>query len=47
MADEEQKSAFDTECSMCGEPRRLIKLPAKKGMKRVRVCDNCDRVGLR
>jgi hypothetical protein len=37
---EKKKSPAD--CSLCGEPRRWAKVPAKKGQKRIRICERCD-----
>lgn len=37
-----EKTSFDVDCAICGGTRRLAKVPARKGERRIRICDNCD-----
>lgn len=39
----DDKAVFDMTCSICKKPRQLGKIPARKGQRRMRVCETCDR----
>jgi len=37
-----EKAPFNLKCSMCGFAKQLAKVVARKGHKRIRICENCD-----